>query len=122
MATREWASLVAGLALAGAGLVAFATASPADGVPATATTSVPAVPSDTAASPAAAAAPAAPVPAVGDLSPAVAVVLARAGYLEVVGPEQSGVAAEVARVLTARGVVLQVPAEPLPEPIPGMGR
>ncbi len=111
MAAKEWASLVAGLALAAAGVAAYATSGPggADAAPVPPMTTVPA-----------AAAPIPPVettttlPAAGDLPPGVAAVLAQGGSLQSIDPDAFGIPAEVARVLTARGVILTVhPQTPL---------
>jgi hypothetical protein len=105
MAAKEWASLLAGLALAAAGVTAFAVsgndgagaspASPPSTVPAAV---APAVPVETATT----------LPASGDLPAAVAAVLAQGGSLQSIDPAAFGIPAEVARVLASRGVILTV--------------
>jgi len=105
MAAKEWASLVAGLALAAAGVAAYATSGPggARAAPVPPATTVPA-----------AAASALPVetattlPAAGDLPAGVAAVLAQGGSLQAIDPAAFGIPAEIARVLAARGVILTV--------------
>jgi len=97
MAAKEWASLLGGLVLAGAGLAALAASGPGE---------VPAVP----------AAPPVNLPA------AVEAVLAGNGLLEVIDPGAYGIPAAVARVLAERGVVLTVTADPAAAPVPARGQ
>jgi len=111
MAAKEWASLLGGLALAGAGLVALAASGPGE-VPA-----VPAAPSVTAAPVVVTEAPPA-----ADLPAAVEAMLAGNGPLEVIDPSAYGIPAAVARVLAERGVVLTVTADPAAAPIPARGQ
>lgn len=115
MAAKEWASLLTGLVLAGAGLAALAASGPGE---------VPAVPT----SPPVTAAPApvpVPIPVTtpgADLPAAVAAALAGNGPLELIDPNAYGIPAEVARVLAERGVVLTVTVDPGAVPIAGKGR
>jgi hypothetical protein len=108
MAPKEWASLMAGLALAAAGVAAYATSGPGGAG---------AAPSPPATTVAAAVAPAFPIetamtfPAAGDLPVGVAAVLAQGGSLQAIDPTAFGIPAGVARVLAARGVILTVRAQ-----------
>lgn len=121
MAGREWTSLAAGLALAGLGLVAFATASRPGGAAPTVTTQPAAISAESAPSaPSVTVPPTAPSP--DGAGGTVLGTLLGGGYLEVIVPGEAGIPAEVARVLATRGVVLQVPAEPVAPPVPGAVR
>jgi hypothetical protein len=115
MATKEWASLLGGLVLAGAGLAALAASGPGE---------APAVPTSPPVTAAPAPAPA-PVPVTtpaADLPAAVEAVLAGNGPLELIDPSAYGIPAEVARVLAERGVVLTVTVDPSAAPIAGKGQ
>lgn len=121
MAAREWASLAAGLALAGLGLGAFATASPPGGAAPAATTQPAATSSETVPGSASGAVTPAASSADGAGGTVLGTLLA-GGYLEVIVPGEAGIPAEVARVLATRGVALQVPAESVAPPVPGGAR
>jgi len=113
MAAREWASLLAGLALASAGLTALAVSGPGEGPAVLPVTAAPAVvPATTTAA----------ATTTADLPAAVAAVLAGNGPLEVIDPSAYGIPAEVARVLAERGVVLSVTADPAAALTPARGQ
>ena len=118
MAAREWASLLAGLALGASGLVAFAL-SGGDGVPGP--EAAPAGSAGVGTAPATVATVTTAGPAAGGLAAPVDRVLDRAGARRVIDPAAFGIPEEVGRVLAARGVILMVP-EPAARPGAGGAR
>jgi len=107
MANKEWASLLAGLVLATAGVTALALA---DGGPADASVPAPTPTVSAAAEGASGSETAAPAPEAAAARPsgAAAGMGAEVGWLREIDPAAFGIPPQVARVLASRRVVLTV--------------